>query len=156
MITDRLNDCPRRKAVLYAIAFWAFWTVPFMLLSMLLHLLPSVGPWWLRIGNGLVGTSLGFFVTWLFLTVERKSFCDVGLVWARGTLARFFMGVVIAGVIFTLMLGGLLSFIGGIWAFAATIVALSETFRVSKWRAFGIIVVSVIAQVRNEISLMGV
>ncbi len=43
------------------------------------------------------------------------------------------------------ILGGLLSFIGGIWAFAATIVALSETFRVSKWRAFGIIIVSVIA-----------
>lgn len=40
------------------------------------------------------------------------------------------------------ILGPLLSFIGGIWAFAAQIVALSETFRVSKWRAFGIIVVS--------------
>jgi hypothetical protein len=42
------------------------------------------------------------------------------------------------------ILGGLLSLIGGIWAFAASIVALSETFSVSKWRAFGIILVSVI------------
>lgn len=40
------------------------------------------------------------------------------------------------------LLGPLLSLIGGIWAFAAQIVALSETFRVSKWRAFGIIVVA--------------
>lgn len=43
------------------------------------------------------------------------------------------------------ILGGLLSLIGGIWAFAAQIVALSETFHVSKWRAFGIIVISAIA-----------
>ncbi len=43
------------------------------------------------------------------------------------------------------ILGPLLSFIAGIWAFAASIVALSETFRVSKWRAFGIIVVSALA-----------
>lgn len=42
------------------------------------------------------------------------------------------------------ILGALISFVAGIWAFAAQIVALSETFRVSKWRAFGIIVVSVI------------
>jgi hypothetical protein len=42
------------------------------------------------------------------------------------------------------LLGALISFVAGIWAFAAQIVALSETFRVSKWRAFGIIVVSVI------------
>ena len=40
------------------------------------------------------------------------------------------------------LLGGLASFVGGIWAFAAQIVALSETFSVSKWRAFGIIVVT--------------
>lgn len=40
------------------------------------------------------------------------------------------------------LLGGLASFAGGIWAFAAQIVALSETFSVSKWRAFGIIVVT--------------
>jgi hypothetical protein len=43
------------------------------------------------------------------------------------------------------ILGGLISFAAGIWAFAAQIVALSETFRVSKWRAFGIIVVSGLA-----------
>ena len=40
------------------------------------------------------------------------------------------------------LLGGLASFVGGIWAFAAQIVALSETFSVSKWRAFGIIVLT--------------
>ena len=81
-----------------------------MLISFLLHLLPSGGPWWLSIGNGLTGTSLGFLVTALFLKVEKKSFRDVGLVWTRGTLARFFTGVVIAGIIFTLMLGALLVF----------------------------------------------
>jgi hypothetical protein len=43
------------------------------------------------------------------------------------------------------ILGPLASFIGGIWAFAAQIVALSETFRVSKWRAFAIILVSALA-----------
>ncbi|MCA9859196.1 MAG: YIP1 family protein [Thermomicrobiales bacterium] len=42
------------------------------------------------------------------------------------------------------ILGPLASFIGGIWAFAAQIVALSETFRISKWRAFGVVVGSVI------------
>ncbi|HET9662466.1 MAG TPA: YIP1 family protein [Thermomicrobiales bacterium] len=45
------------------------------------------------------------------------------------------------------ILGGLISFAAGIWAFAAQIVALSETFHVSKWRAFGIIVVSALATV---------
>jgi hypothetical protein len=40
------------------------------------------------------------------------------------------------------LLGPLLSFAGGIWAFAAQIVALSETFRVSKLRAFAIILVA--------------
>ena len=43
------------------------------------------------------------------------------------------------------ILGGLISLAAGIWVFATQIVALSETFRVSKWRAFGIIVVSAIA-----------
>ncbi len=45
------------------------------------------------------------------------------------------------------LLGPLAAGIGSIWAFAAQIVALSETFHVSKWRAFGIIVVSALAVV---------
>lgn len=39
-------------------------------------------------------------------------------------------------------LGGLLVLAGAIWGFATSTVALSETFRVSKWRAFGVLVVS--------------
>jgi uncharacterized membrane protein len=42
------------------------------------------------------------------------------------------------------VIGWLVSLVISIWGFAAEIVALSQTFRVSKWRAFGIIVVSAI------------
>lgn len=40
------------------------------------------------------------------------------------------------------ILGVIVGSIVGIWAFAAQIVAMSETFRVSKWRSFFIILVS--------------
>lgn len=42
------------------------------------------------------------------------------------------------------LLGGIAALIGTIWAFAAQIVALSETFHFSKWRAFATILVSAI------------
>jgi hypothetical protein len=42
------------------------------------------------------------------------------------------------------LLGALASLVGTFWGFAAQIVALSQTFQVSKLRAFGIIVVSAI------------
>lgn len=52
------------------------------------------------------------------------------------------------------VLGPILSLVGGIWAFATQIVALSETFRVTKWRAFGIIVVSAIL-ITAVLSILG-
>jgi hypothetical protein len=40
------------------------------------------------------------------------------------------------------VLGFIVGSIVGLWSFAAQIVAMSETFRVSKWRSFFIILVS--------------
>jgi len=90
-------------------------------------------------------------VAWVFLSLFYRFVAlrlldapETGMQWQEVARPIGFASAPSALALFTVIpvLGPLLSLIGGIWAFAAQIVALSETFRVSKWRAFAIILVS--------------
>ena len=64
---------------------------------LLIHLFPAR---WSRLVYGILATLSAFLTTWLFLKYEKRSFSDIGLIWRRGTLLRFFIGVVIGVLIF--------------------------------------------------------
>lgn len=65
---------------------------------------------WNRFVYGIFGTISAILATWVFLKIEKKSFKDIGLVWERATMIRFFKGILIGIVIFILLIIILLSF----------------------------------------------
>jgi len=64
-------------------------------------------------GNWISGTFAAFFVTWIFLKWEKKSFTSIGLFWEKGTLLRFFKGILLGSCIFFVMVLILLACVGG-------------------------------------------
>jgi membrane protease YdiL (CAAX protease family) len=62
-------------------------------------------------GNWISGTFAAFFITWTFLKWEKSTFASIGLFWEKGTLLRFFKGLLLGSCIFFLMV--LLLYIAG-------------------------------------------
>ena len=50
------------------------------------------------------GLAIAFFVTWIFIRLERKSFMEYGLVWRKDTFFKFFKGIVIGTTGFLIIL----------------------------------------------------
>jgi hypothetical protein len=46
-----------------------------------------------RLVSGLLGCIVAYLVIWGFLKMEKSSFVEIGLVWEKGTLKRFFTGI---------------------------------------------------------------
>jgi hypothetical protein len=46
-----------------------------------------------RFVSGLLGCIVAGLVIWWFLKMEKSSFAEIGLVWEKGTLKRFFTGI---------------------------------------------------------------
>ena len=61
-----------------------------------------------RFVYGFIGTIVAFLTTWLFLTVEKRSFAAIGLKWEAATLKRFFVGLLMGLAISTVMIMGLI------------------------------------------------
>jgi len=102
------NNYPRVSSITRSILFWIIFLGLLVGSSYLfVNLFPPV---WSRFAYGIFGTLSAIFTTWMFIKIEKKSFKDIGLVWERGTIFRFFKGILIGTIIFILILFILLNF----------------------------------------------
>lgn len=102
------NRNPAIHAFTRSILYWvAFLGLLFINGSLFVSMFPAS---WERIAYGISGTLSALLTTWAFLKIEKKSFKEIGLVWEAGTLFRFFKGILIGTVIFSLIIITLLSF----------------------------------------------
>lgn len=98
-----------KNAVIRSLIFWTLFTSLLFELSLLTALAP---PDWSRLLQALLSTLAGFFLIWLFLKNEKRTFSDIGLVWDRYTLVRFLLGVLAGAAIFAVILLVLLNCTG--------------------------------------------
>jgi hypothetical protein len=78
------------KAILFCVAF----TVLFIILSFSKSYFAEKFE---RIAHGTIGTFAAFLTTLLFLKFDKKKFADIGLVFEKATLKKFF-SVFLAGI----------------------------------------------------------
>jgi len=91
------------KATLFCIVFTAL----FVVLSFAKNFAPGNFE---RLAYGIVGTLAAFFTTVLFLRFDRKKFSDIGLVFQRNTLVKFFAGVIVGVLTMGLLVTSVLYF----------------------------------------------
>jgi membrane protease YdiL (CAAX protease family) len=84
------------KILIRSLLFWALFVALLYGLGKLAALAPAQ---WSRLLQALLGVMAGFFLTWGFLKIEKKTFKDVGLVLESSTLPKFLLGILI-GIIF--------------------------------------------------------
>jgi len=97
--TSRLLSNPVIRVILFWILFLLLWMAP--LYSGLLPQAPAFRMW----NNGLCGCLAAFVTTAVVLRAEKRSFADLGLVWQKGTLGRFFLGIGLGIALFGAILG---------------------------------------------------
>src|SRR6266498_5810372 len=90
-----------------SIVFWILFIGVLYAVSFIGYLFPSG---WSRPINGILGMLSAFGITWLFCKTEKKPVKEIGLVWERETIARFFKGLLLGTVIFLLILAILVRF----------------------------------------------
>ena len=56
-----------------------------------------------RLAHGIIGTLAAFLTTVLFLKFDRKQFADIGLMFQRNTIVKFFGGLIAGAVIMGLL-----------------------------------------------------
>jgi uncharacterized protein len=98
-----------KNAIIKSLLFWTLFTSLLFGLSLLAALAP---PDWSKLLQGLLASLAGFFLTWLFLKYEKRTFSDIGLVWDKSTLLKFLLGLLAGAAIFALILLVLLNCTG--------------------------------------------
>ena len=68
-----------------------------------------------NLSYGIAGTISVILATWIFLKIEKRSFRDIGLIWERKTIYRFFKGILIGTIIFSGIILILLAFTALQW-----------------------------------------
>jgi len=100
-----------RNPVIRVILFWIFFLLLWMapLYSGLLPQAATFRMW----NNGLCGCVAAFVTTAIVLRIEKRSFADLGLIWQKGTLGRFFLGIGLGIALFAAILGVTTVCVGG-------------------------------------------
>lgn len=96
-------------AIIRSVLFWIVFDALLFGLATLAALIP---PQWSRLVQALLGTLAAFFLIWLFLKSEKRTFADIGLVPDKGTLPKFLLGVLIGTVLLAVVLFVLVSLAG--------------------------------------------
>jgi membrane protease YdiL (CAAX protease family) len=95
----RLLRNPVLRVILFWILFLLLWMAP--LYSGLLPQAPAFRMW----NNGLCGCIAALVSTAIALRLEKRTFAGTGLVWQKGTLGRFFLGIGLGIALFGAILG---------------------------------------------------
>ena len=80
------------KYILKAILFCIIFTGLFIILSFSKSFVPDKFE---RIAHGTIGTIAALLTTFLFVKFDKKTFVDIGLVFEKTTLKKFFSGVLV-------------------------------------------------------------
>jgi len=91
------------KSILFCVVFLGI----LMLVSQFKNLIPQEFE---RFTYGIMGTSVAFFTTWLFLRFDKRSFADIGLKRESKTIKRFFTGLLVGLIISATMILTLVAF----------------------------------------------
>ncbi|MFT3823960.1 MAG: type II CAAX endopeptidase family protein [Chitinophagaceae bacterium] len=91
------------KSVLFCVVFTCFLVV----FSFVKSFVPNNFE---RLAHGILGTLAAFVTTVVFLKFDRKQFSDIGLIFERKTIVRFFSGVVVGIGIMGLLATSVLCF----------------------------------------------
>jgi membrane protease YdiL (CAAX protease family) len=91
------------KAILFCMLF----TSLFFILSSTLNFAPAPFE---KFAQGVTGTVAALLSVVIFLKFERRRFSDIGLVFQRSTITRFFIGVLLGICIMGLLVSGVLFF----------------------------------------------
>jgi len=80
----------RTKYILKAALFCFVFTGIFITFSFLKSLAPGKFE---RLAHGVLGTIAAVLTTFIFIKFEKKTFADIGLIFEKSTLTKFFLGV---------------------------------------------------------------
>jgi membrane protease YdiL (CAAX protease family) len=94
------------NALIRSLLFWILFDA---LLYGLSKLSALASPDWSRLLQALLGILAGFFLIWIFLKNEKRIFRNIGLVWNKGTILKFLIGVLIGTAFVALILFVLIS-----------------------------------------------
>jgi hypothetical protein len=90
------------KLISRSILFWLVFTAMlYFSSSFLLHLFTGKTEQFVL---GVIGSIVAFLVIWGFLKIDKSTYEEIGLVWEKGTVFRFFKGILIGTVIFLITL----------------------------------------------------
>jgi membrane protease YdiL (CAAX protease family) len=90
------------KALLHCLLFWILFLV--LLFTGGIYLIKIFPLTWERFAYGFTATIAACLAIWAILKIEQKSLAEIGLVWQRGTLARFFNGLLIGSLLMGILL----------------------------------------------------
>ncbi len=82
----------KTKYILKATLFCIVFTGIFIIFSFFKSLVPDKFE---RLAHGALGTVAAILTTFLFIKFDKKSFADIGLLFEKRTLAKFFLGVLL-------------------------------------------------------------
>ena len=85
----------RTKSIIKSVLFCVVFTGLFIVFSFAKNFIPNNFE---RLAHGIIGTLAAFLTTILFLKFDEKKFSDIGLIFERKTILKFFIGVT-AGVV---------------------------------------------------------
>lgn len=94
------------NALIRSLLFWILFDVLLFGLGTLSALAP---PFWSRLLQALSAILAAFFLIWIFLKNEKRTYRNIELVWNKGTILRFLMGVLIGTALLALILFLLIS-----------------------------------------------
>ncbi|SEW35796.1 hypothetical protein SAMN05428988_4393 [Chitinophaga sp. YR573] len=103
-----LANYPKVKVLFRIILFWIVFVGLFITVSTLYSFFPALNSRAQGLRNGITGTLIAFFVTWIFLKFEKRSFKEFGLFWERNSFFRFIKGILLGTAIFAVIFLSLL------------------------------------------------
>jgi membrane protease YdiL (CAAX protease family) len=89
------------RSILRCVLYWVVFIGLLVVGGRLASLFPAP---FSRLLYGVLGSAGAFLTTWAFLKYEKQSRAGIGLVWERGTIGRFFKGMLIGSLIFGFVL----------------------------------------------------
>jgi len=96
-----------KNALVRSILFWILFIALLFVAGNLSNMVSFEMP---KLIYGLLGVAAAFFLIWIFLRTEKRSFTSVELSWRKNTLPKFFLGLLIGTVIMILIVLALSGF----------------------------------------------
>ncbi len=108
--SPQIHHTSKGKTFLTAFSFWAVFMI--VLSGISIPFAGLVPAQYKSTGTAFFGMIAALVTTFIFLKIDKQTFRSIGLFWEKKTLLRFAGGLVIGGLIFTIVLSVILSSAG--------------------------------------------